>query len=342
MKIRAGIMKTNTSVSSIIFLLILLFCGCAESDDFPVLRGDYLGQDPPGEFPEVFAPGIISLGFHEHHLTISPDGDEMFYVTSSIDHKQYAIIRVRRENNIWHKPEIASFSGTYLDMGPSYAPDGKTLFFTSKRPSVEGSEQNDNYDIWMVLRLGDDWSEPVNLGSPINSAKNEIFPSVAATGTIYFQSYKESGSESDFYYSRLKDGKYQEPQRLEFGISTEHYESHPAVSPDETYLIFQSIRPGGFGGVDFYISFRTGPNTWSQPVNLGEKVSSPGNVISPMVSPDGRYFFFARNDPAEPFFYAGDSYANLIRLYRTPGNGYGTLYWVDASFIQELKPKSAQ
>jgi hypothetical protein len=110
------------------------------------------------------------------------------------------------------------------------------------------------FDIWKVEKLagsGGRWSEPVNLGSPVNTDGNEIFPSVAADGTLYFQYYEQRGGESDFYTSELVDGEYQQPVRLEYGISTEHYESHPAVAPDESWLIFQSNRPGGYGGVDF-------------------------------------------------------------------------------------------
>jgi len=303
------------------------------------LTGDYLGQDPPGRIPEVFAPGIISHGFHEHHLTINPDGDEMFYATSSSDHQVYVIARVWRENGIWHGPEIASFSGRYMDMGPAFSPDGQELYFTSRRPPAGGMEENIDFDIWMTQRVGGAWSEPVNLGGTVNTDRNEIFPSVASNGTIYFQYYEESGSESDFYTSRLVDGEYQTPVRIEYGISTEHYESHPAVAPDESHLIFQSIRPGGFGGVDFYISFRHDDGYWSEPANLGEAVSASDNVISPMLSPDGRYFFFSRNGPAESFSLPAGSYDELLRRLRGPENGYGCLYWVDASVIFEQHPE---
>lgn len=267
------------------FLIILIVCiinfsGCSGQNDFPVLQGDYLGQKLPGETPEVFAPGIISHGFHEHNLTISPDGNEMFYVTSSGDHRQYVIVTVKRVNNVWTKPEIAAFSGLYRDMGPYLSPDGKKLFFCSYRPLSEGLEENPTMDIWVVEKQGKEWSKPVNLGSPVNTEKDEILPSVSSIGTLYYQSYDENKRNWDFYFSRYENGRYQKPEKLEYGISTPHQESHPVISPDESYLIFQSVRPGGIDGVDFYISFRNDDETWTDPVNLGEKVSSPGNVIS--------------------------------------------------------------
>ncbi|UCE07569.1 MAG: PD40 domain-containing protein, partial [bacterium] len=143
-------MNRRQIVNTILPLFIIVILSCNSKDTFPVLKGPYLGQKPPGIMPEVFAPGIISHGFHEHNLTISPDGDEMFFTTSSGDHKHYAIIYVQRKNNIWAKPEIASFSGNHSDMGPRFSSDGKKVYFCSKRPVPGSMEENSNYDLWVI------------------------------------------------------------------------------------------------------------------------------------------------------------------------------------------------
>ena len=332
-------MKQKIHLIVILLLGIILFLHCISTDDFPRLKGPYLGQKPPGQTPKVFAPGIISHGFHEHNLTISPNGDEMFFTTSSGDHKHYAIIHVQRKNNIWAKPEIASFSGNHSDMGPRFSPDGKKVYFCSKRPVPGSMEENSNYDLWVIDKHGESLSEPVHLGSPINTDKNEAFPSIAVNGTIYYHYWEEKGSESDIYFSRFKNGKYQRPQRLEFGISTEQYEGGPFIAPDESYLLFQAIRPDSYHkNTNIYISYKNHDNTWNKPVNLGEAVNSSGYPISPMVSPDGKYLFFATNSTKDSFTYSGKSYSELIKLYKSHLNGYGTLWWVDAKIIDELKP----
>jgi len=64
----------------------------------------------------------------------------------------------------------------------------------------------------------------------------------------------------------------------------------PNISPDGNALYFSSNRPDGFGGFDIYVSYRMG-NTWSTPENLGPKVNSPGNEISPFF--DGNRLFFS-------------------------------------------------
>lgn len=325
--------------AGVLISCVFLITCCAPEDNLLVLEGDYLGQKAPGDTPEVFAEGIISHGFHEHHLTISPDGNEMFYASSSGDHKYYVIIHVKKENNVWLSPEIASFSGEYNDMGPRFSTDGKKLFFCSYRPLNERSEENETQDIWFVVKLGEVWSEPKNLGRPINTEHNETFPSQSSNGTLYFQYFeKKKGSESDIYFSRFENGAYQVPEKLEYGISSEHYDASPFVPPDETYILFQSIRPDGYGGTNLYISFKNENGTWSDPINLGETINSIGNIIAPMISPDGKYLFFATNGPEDASVYQGKPYTDLINLFKSYRNGYGTHYWVEAKIIEHLKP----
>ncbi len=56
---------------------------------------DYLGQQPPGVIPELFAPGIVSTGLHEHSaVLITPDGNDIFFTVA--DAPQHVILHVRR------------------------------------------------------------------------------------------------------------------------------------------------------------------------------------------------------------------------------------------------------
>jgi Tol biopolymer transport system component len=332
-------MRTKILLHLFFFIAIAVFLNCAGQNDFPVLSGDYLGQNPPGMTPEIFAPGIISHGFHEHNLTISPDGDEILFSCSSRDHSYYAIIQVKRNNNVWSSPEIAPFSGNYSDMGPRFSPDGKKLYFSSRRPRDGEVEIRKDFDIWFVEKRGETWSEPVNLGRPVNTDYNEYSPSFSTNGNIYFHYWEEKGSESDICYSVFENGGYQEPVKLEYGISTEHYDGGPFIAPDESYILFQAIRPESFlGNTNIYISFRNSDNTWSNPANIGKTINSSGYPIQPMISPDGKYLFFSTNTIRNSFSYSGKSYLDLIDLYKSHLNGYGTIYWVDAKIIENLKP----
>ena len=200
-------------------------------------------------------------------------------------------------------------------------------------------EENETQDIWVVAKQGEAWSLPENLGSPINTEHNEVFPSVSSDGTLYFQYFeKDKGSESDIYLSRFENGEYQTPEKLQYGISSEGYDASPFVPPDESYILFQSIRPDGYGGTNIYVSFKNDDGTWGEPINVGETVNSIGNVIAPMISLDGKYLFFATNGPEDPSTYKGKSYAELMNLFKSYRNGYGTHYWVASKFLEELRP----
>jgi len=67
---------------------------------------------------------------------------------------------------------------------------------------------------------------------------------------------------------------------------------------NEDYIIFNSNRPGGYGGLDLYISFANGSGGWTTPQNLGPNINSSGNDDSPYLSPDYKYLFFARTNSA--------------------------------------------
>jgi len=329
-------------VEHIIFILgvLCIFSGCAKQGDILVLRGDYLRQEPPGDTPKVFAPDIISHGYHEHCLTISPDGNEMSWSTSSSDHNHYAVIYMKREHDIWQNPVIANFTLTPDDMAPRFSPDGKRLFFCSRHAVPNMADEKENFDIYYVEKSGDSWSDPVNLGGPVNTGNNEFAPSFSANGNVYFQYWGDSGEKSDIYFSRFESGQYQEPQRLEYGISAADYDGGPFISPDEDYLLFQSVRPENIGNhnTNLYLSFRDENDGWSRPINLGESINASGNPIHPMISPDGRYLFFATNSKRAHFELSGRTYTDLVREYQSVRNGYGTHYWVDAKIIEALKP----
>lgn len=65
---------------------------------------------------------------------------------------------------------------------------------------------------------------------------------------------------------------------------------HPSLSPDGTRIFFASDKPGGYGGFDLYVVERKG-NTWSDMINLGPEVNTPGNEVFPFTHETGALFF---------------------------------------------------
>jgi OmpA family/WD40-like Beta Propeller Repeat len=92
-----------------------------------------------------------------------------------------------------------------------------------------------------------------------------------------------------FYARSEGEGKWGELQSLPFN-SNEYSVAHPALSVDGTKLYFTSDMPGGFGGMDLYVSDKES-GRWGPPMNLGPDVNTEGHEIFPYISPDGRLYF---------------------------------------------------
>jgi ankyrin repeat protein/Tol biopolymer transport system component len=278
---------------------------------FPVLKGDYLGQREPGLKPEIFVPGAVSTKKRELNSVFTPDGKE-FYFTVQEPPRGWTIMVMKREGDVWTKPRPADFSGIWSDVDHFLTPDGKTMYFCSNRPlDGKGATQN-NFDIWMVERKGEGWSEARNMGAPINSPENEFYPSVAKDGTMVFQSWR-TGSKGgrDIYRARLTDGVYKTVENVGPPISTDLAEGDALISPDGDFIILSVERPDGFGAGDLCVSFRGKDGSWSEPRNMGGAINTKANENCPIISPDGKFFFYTS---------AGD------------------IYWVSSKVIDEFRP----
>lgn len=321
-----------------VFCILFFLTGC--SDEAKKMNGPYLGQTPPGMTPEIFAPGIISHGFHENGIVFSPDGDEVFYSMSDNKYTSKTFIHLRRKNAEWTQPETASFAGDYYNHSAFFSHNGQTLFFSSKRPVESQQDRKIDLDVWFVKKEGSFWGEPVHLKGPLNTERSEQITSIAADGTIYLRTDYDGRGKWGIYKSERINGEYSAAEKLTDVINRGYNEGNPCVDPDERFLIYKSGRPGGFGRTDLYVSFKSDDGVWGEGVNLGEAINSPENELEPRLSPDGKYLFFTSFRKQDPTAFRGKGYNALMESYNHPQNGYGTLYWVDARIIEEIKQNS--
>lgn len=325
--------------SLVSIIMLFLVAGISHAQEYKnsifECKGEYLGQSPPGLDPIVFAPEIISTGLDELNSVFYPDGNEFYF---SIRNPNFSTIFIsKRSNDQWSIPEPISFTTKDNDIDISISPDGKKLYFSSNRITKHSEETKSNFDIWYCNREGNNWGNPINLGNDINSQSDDFYPIATRTGTIFFNSQRAGLGTNDIYKSGLINGKYLPAEKLDKEINTEFREFDAYVDPDQTFIIFASDRPGGFGQSDLYISFRTDDNEWSQSINMGPKINGIGNEFSPYLSPDGNYLFYTRQtwtsvtDPDEPlnrdyYFKALNRFDNLL----------GNIWWVDSKIIKEL------
>jgi Tol biopolymer transport system component len=193
----------------------------------------------------------------------------------------------------------------------------------------------------MVKKTAAGWTTAANLGADINTETQEFYPSVSSTGTLYFSSNREGGKGSgDIYRSRLVDGKYSKPENLGDAINSKFMDGDPYIAPDESFLIFTSYnRPDGLGDGDLYISVNQNGN-WTTAKNLGAPINSSALDFCPSMSPDGKYFFFtSERGFADQQLTKPLTYEEFQKQIRSPGNGLGDIYKIDARVILDIAAK---
>ncbi|MFC2156056.1 hypothetical protein ACFLRB_06175 [Acidobacteriota bacterium] len=241
----------------VFFILIVLFCTILyTNDEWPVLKGPYLGQKPPGTKPEIFAPGIISTGYCEVCAAFSPNGKELFF--GLWEESPFIVILFTKEiNNQWTPPQVAPFSGQYCDLKFNISPEGDKLLFTSKRPFNASKKPSESWHIWMVEKIKTGWGKPIIPGANINSKWSEMYPSISENGNLYyFSDHGPIERGCDIYLSRFIKNYYTKPEKLGISINTEYNERDPFIAPDESYILFCCRdRKDGSGANDLYISF---------------------------------------------------------------------------------------
>jgi len=85
-------------------------------------------------------------------------------------------------------------------------------------------------------------------------------------------------------------GKWDKPIHVPFN-NPDYSVGHPALNHDASLMFFVSDMPGGFGGTDIYKVVRNEDGTWGLPVNMGDKINTPGNEMFPFIHRDGMLFF---------------------------------------------------
>jgi hypothetical protein len=234
-------------------------------------KGPYLGQAPPGAEPKVFAPGIVSTSGHfEYSVTVSPDSREILFNRGS------DIMVTRLVDDGWSAPVEAGIDGAEAQ----FSRDGESLFYVG----------------------GDDGPEVMQVEWPVESGTEgkHLFPGLYATpaksGAIYFMQIEWGVDNGILVRSSMKDGVYSDPEPLVGAANSPYADSHPVISPDESFIIFDSTRPDGLGWADLYVSFRKNDETWGEGIHMGSPLSNETNNICASLSPDGKYLFFTSNN----------------------------------------------
>ena len=146
----------------------------------PLDKGVQVGK------PVLFSEEL-KFDYHVGACAFMPDFSQMFYTKSTKVGSSEDVLKIYRakfDGISWGNEEALAFNGDdYNCAHPALGVTGDTLYFVSDMPGGEGGK-----DLYMTIRIGEDWSDPINLGGDINTAGDEMFPTICADGGFYFSS----------------------------------------------------------------------------------------------------------------------------------------------------------
>ncbi len=194
-----------------------------------------------------------------------------------------------------------SVNTKYPDYAPVLSPDGKYLFFTSRRKGSTGGLQDANGDYFEDIYISEyskgRWQKAKNAGKSLNSETHDACLGITSNmQTMFLYRTNDEGTGGNIYESHNSAGKWSKPVFIEATFNS----SNPmakvislTVAPDSVSYYYVSNAPGGFGGTDIYKVIRYGPNLWSKPKNLGPLINTPEDEDCPFIHYDGKTMFFS-------------------------------------------------
>jgi len=263
----------------------------------------YLDLKPPNLTPEVIAPGIVTTGEDFiGNVKFSPDMKEIYVDKHGGNYKNSKSVVIRYENNKWQNEAISDLKQ------PVFSKDGTTIYKGNK----------------YMERTESGWSELKSMGAPFDD-KFIMGISFSDQKTAFFSHFDAPDTKGAIRYSRFIDEKYQPSQKLGNEINNGSPLAHPFVAPDESYILWDAVRQGGYGDSDLYISFKHEDGSWGKAINLGTKINTEASEEGPQVTPDGKYLTFSR----------GGYTVNEDGSFYV----FGKPYWVSSQIIEKLRPK---
>lgn len=189
-------------------------------------------------------------------------------------------------------PLPAPLNRFQLQYFPVLTADQSTIIFTRR----EGVAAQYDEDI-VISKKGSDgnWQQPTSISKKVNTPNNEGTTAISADGRmlIFTSCVGRKGYGSCDLFVTYKTGEeWSEPENLGPQINSAAWESQPSLSADGRTLYFVSDRPTGYGKRDIWVS-HYGEEGWSKAENLGNKINTADDEVSPFIHANNQTLYFA-------------------------------------------------
>ena len=251
----------------------------------PVSVGPGINTKDDEYWPSITADGQTMMFTRQINLNNNPDfpgiAQEDFYVSYF-------------SADAWQKAFNAGapLNTNQNEGAQTLSSNGNYMFFTAcNRPGGIG-----NCDIYFSALNNGRWSEPSDLGYPVNTKHWESTPSISADGkTLFFSSSRPGGfGGKDLWLSRLNEkNQWTEPVNLGKNINTDGDEMSPFIHFDGKTLYFASNGRIGIGGFDLYITRMKTDSSWTTPQNLGYPINTYNDEMGLIIESGGQNAYFS-------------------------------------------------
>jgi len=253
----------------------------------------FLVNEIPSSNPIDFRIDLIPESKLIHKGVFTPDLNEYYYTISDPNFSQFDVFVIKKQQGKWAESKKAFFNSKYSEHGMSFSPDGKSLYFSSTRPTnIVGIPTT--WHIWKSEKVDGEWSAPEFIDIPNFRDKLLSHPSVSSSGKIYFHKSNLDYSDMDIYYSEQVNGEFGNAKKIAISGNIETAKCTPFISADEDFLIFASIEEQ----LDLMISFSDGMGGWKNTRKLNKEINNMGQG-NPYVTPDNKFLFFATGEQGE-------------------------------------------
>ncbi len=197
---------------------------------------------------------------------------------------------------------------------PLISNDGKTMYFVRSFYKENTGGKYAGQDIWKSKNENFVWGEATNQLGTFNNKKNNAVVGIRKDGKTLYLLDSYGGRVHGIAFTRYINGKWSKPENIPItGLSREGFTGF-YMNPSYDVLLISMYGKGSYGKEDLYVCLKDKSNKWSEPTNLGATINSSGFEISPFLSKDKKYLFFASS--GHPGFGNADIFVSE-RLYNS-------------------------
>ncbi|MBP8823488.1 MAG: PD40 domain-containing protein [Flavobacteriales bacterium] len=258
----------------------------------------------PKEYQVSNIGPMVNSDLPDFSPVISVDGNALFFTSRRIrpDSSNQGIldpiaglpyeniyVSYKDRNGKWQAPELLNINPPIGHLATvNVSADGQTL--------ITYQDDNGDGNLYESKLVGELWSDPMKMGSDINTKAWETHGALSADGnTFYFVSNRAGGSGGRDIYRvvKLPTGAWSKAQNLGATVNTPYEEDGVFIHPDGRTMYFASTGHNSMGGFDIFSTEQQSDGTWSAPVNIGYPLNTVDDDVFFVTTADGRRGYFS-------------------------------------------------